>query len=132
MNYKTFDKNKFESEVLRDVQGKYGEVNPCTIFYTASDKVGGDQMTSIAAPWKFSVKKAKLDCMKYIEILANKAFSSLCGLKGATGDWLESGAVGAYLEAKAHETGCHIDLNKGQYIMLRRLLTVEKTIKELL
>jgi hypothetical protein len=137
MNYKTFDKNKFEAEVMRDVQGASGVVNPCTIFYTASVKVGGDQMTSVAAPWKFTVKKAKLDCMKYIEVLANRAFASLCNLKGLSTDenpdgWLESGTIDAYLEALSHEAGCHVDLNKGQYIQLRRLRTVEKTIRELL
>ena len=122
-----FNREEFEAEVLRDVQGMYGETNPYTIFSIASTKAGGDEMTSMAAPWEFTTLGAKLACAKYLEKLANRAFAWLCALKDANGDWLESDVIDAYLEAKAKETGCHVDLNRGQYAMLLRLRKVEKT-----
>jgi len=132
MRTDTFLESIFEAEVMRDVVGTYSEENPCTIFYMASDKVGGDQMSSVAAPWEFTTLEAKLACAKYLEELANQAFASLCGLQDANGVWLESGAIDAELEAESHETGCHIDLNQGQHNMMVRLRNVERFVRELL
>jgi hypothetical protein len=123
-----FNKEAFVDDVMEHVAGKYAnEVNPCTIFYTASDFIGGDQMTGIVAKWQFSNLAAKLECMKCVEILANQAFASLVDLKDENGNWLESDAIDAAIEQAAHEEGCHIDLNKAQYAMMRRLRAVEKT-----
>jgi hypothetical protein len=130
--YTSFDKKAFESEVMRDVAGVYHEINPVTIFSEATDKIGGDEMAGIVKIWDFTTKAAKMDCMKYIVVLANRAFAYLCNLKDAQGDWLSYGALEAELEAKAHESGCHVDLNRGQYIQLRRLMKVEKTLNTLL
>ena len=127
-----FNLKEFEAEVMRDVVGAFGEVNPYTIFSEASVKAGGDQMTSVAAPWEFTTLEAKLACAKYLEKLANQAFASLCALKGDNGDWLEFNVIDAYLEAKAKETGCYVDLNRGQYAMLQRLRKIEKLVKGLL
>jgi len=132
MKTDTFIESVFEDEVMRALEGVYGEMNPCTIFYLASDKMGGDQMSSVAAPWTFTTLKAKLAAATYLKKLANKAFSSLCGLKDENGDWLETGAQDAYFEAVANETGCHVDLGKAQYTQMRRLRAVEKTVRELL
>ena len=132
MRTDTFMEAIFEAEVMRDVEPKYGETNPCTIFYTASDKMGGEEMSSVAAPWSFTTLKAKIAALKYLEKLANRALASLCDLKDADGEWLESGAIDAEIEAKAHETGCHIDLNQGQHNMMCRLRQIEKTIREFL
>lgn len=133
MRTDTFFESVFEAEVMCDVKPKYGEENPCTIFYEASDKMGGDEMSSLlAAPWEFTTGKAKLDAIKYLLRLANRAFASLCGLKDANGEWLESGAIDAEIEQASHETGCHIDLNNAQHAMFCRLRTVERTVRELL
>jgi len=132
MRTDTFIESVFDAEVVRDVMGEHTEVNPCTIFYTASNKMGGDQMSSVAAPWEFTTLEAKLAAAIYLKKLANKAFSSLCGLKDENGDWLETGAQDAYFEAVANETGCHVDLGKAQYTQMRRLRAVEKTVKGLL
>lgn len=132
MRTDTFMEAVFEAEVMRDVKPKYGEENPCTIFYEASDKVGGDQMTSVAAPWEFTTLEAKIAALKYLEKLANQAYASLCDLKDADGIWLEYGAIDAELKVEAGETGCHIDLNHAQYAMFCRLRQVERTVRELL
>jgi hypothetical protein len=70
-----FDKKAFMAEVKRDVKGVYGEINNCTVFYEARDKIAGN-----AAPWQFNNKQAQRDAWACVFELAGKAFTEIWGV----------------------------------------------------
>lgn len=70
-----FYKGLFMTEVETDVRGQYSEVNACTTFYEARDKISG-----LAAPIRFNNNDALKGAWSCVFELAGKAFEEVWGV----------------------------------------------------
>jgi len=126
-----FDKEAFMAEVNRDVPGQRHEVNKCTTFYEARDKVSG-----VAAPWKFNNVEALRDAWTCIAELVDEAFEEIWGVDFQTANEHLNDDLGCTTCVKRTCTYPDIDFKARQmgmayYYILRDYRDVHETLESL-